>query len=142
MYGPGLAGLFVFLGDVICFRFLILQADWGSRLLDRVIQATSIGAAFWGIAITLLIGMDAKPIVIRLKRVGYYRVVIRYFGESLISCFALLLLSIVMEPLDKLSPSVLSGLWLGAAAWAAATTLRTYLVLAHLLMRVAEGGST
>jgi hypothetical protein len=120
-------------------RLALLNADWGNRLLDRVIQASAMGAAFWGVAITLLIGMDAKPVVIRLKAVGYYKVVVRYFGECLFATFVLLLLSILLEPLSsRLSPELLTGFWLGAAMWTIAATVRSYVVLANILVRASE----
>ncbi len=132
-------GVLSLLGNSLLFKFVVLDADWGNRLLDRVIQVSSVGAAFWGVAITLLIGMENRPVVVRLRKLGYYKVVVRYFGESLFASFVLLFLSVLLEPLTKLfSASALSGLWMGAGAWAIASTFRTYSVLTNLLIRTAE----
>jgi hypothetical protein len=57
---------------------LVAHPDWGNRLLDRVIQSASVGVAFWGIAITLFIGMESKTIVVTLRKLGYFGVVVRY----------------------------------------------------------------
>jgi hypothetical protein len=139
MHTPVVLGGLVFVSQVSWVKFALLEASWGNRLLDRVIQASAVGTAFWGVAITLLIGMDAKPVVARLKAVGYYKVVVRYFGECLLATFALLLLSILMEPLsNRVSPELLSGFWLGTAIWAVAATVRSYVVLANLLLRATE----
>jgi hypothetical protein len=139
IYSPIVLGGFVFCSQFWWMRLALLNADWGNRLLDRVIQASAMGAAFWGVAITLLIGMDAKPVVIRLKAVGYYKVVVRYFGECLFATFVLLLLSILLEPLSsRLSPELLTGFWLGAAMWTIAATVRSYVVLANILVRASE----
>ena len=139
MYSPFVIGGLVFFSHLWWFRFSLLEASWGNRLLDRVIQASAMGAAFWGVAITLLIGMDAKPVVIRLKSVGYYKIVVRYFGESLFATFVLLLLSLSLEPLSsRISPQLLTGFWLGAAGWAITATVRSYVVLANILVRASE----
>ncbi|HXA78702.1 MAG TPA: hypothetical protein VNV41_16325 [Candidatus Acidoferrales bacterium] len=139
VYSPVVFGGFGFFMQLWWLKFSLLDASWGNRLLDRVIQASAMGTAFWGVAITLLIGMDAKPVVIRLKAVGYYKIVVRYFGECLFATFVLLLLSILLEPLSsRVSPVLLTGFWLGAATWAIATTVRSYVVLANILVRAAE----
>jgi hypothetical protein len=115
------------------------HAEWGNRLLDRVIQATAVGVAFWGIAITLLIGLESKPVVIRLKKVGYFVLVVRYFAESLFACVALLFLSVVLEPLSKLGyTELLSSIWFSLGAWSVITTLRTYVVWTKIISRSAQ----
>ena len=107
-------------------------------MLDRVIQASAVGVAFWGIAITLLIGMDAKSVIQRLRKVGYYNLVVKYFGESLFACFSLLTFSVLLEPLiRKFGLGILSSVWIGVGVWTVATTLRTYFVLTDLLLRTA-----
>jgi hypothetical protein len=108
-------------------------------MLDRVIQASVVVTAFWGIAITLLMGIDAKPVISRLKRIGYYRFVVQYFEESLFASLFLLLVTIVLEPLSrKVSPIALTSVWLGAGVWALLTAVRTYAVLGSLLTRASE----
>lgn len=125
--------------EAFWLRTLLFRADWSNRLLDRVIQASVVGVAFWGIAITLLIGMDAKSLIVRLKRVGYYKLLVSYLGESLFACFVILLLSVVLEPLNGvIKPIILSSLWFGAGAWAAATTFRTFIILIRLLSQAAD----
>jgi hypothetical protein len=129
----------VFTGEIAWLRVLLFQSDWSDRLLDHVIQVSAVGAAFWGVAITLLIGMDSKRIVGRLRRTGYYRLVVQYFGESLFATFSLMLLSVLVEPLAQWAPPVLlSGLWLGSGVWAITTTVRTYAILTNLLMRAGD----
>jgi hypothetical protein len=139
MYSPLVLGGLVFFSQLWWLKFSLLEASWGNRLLDRVVQASAMGAAFWGVAITLLIGMDAKPIVTRLKAVGYYRIVVRYFGECLFATFMLLLFSVLLEPFsNRISSQLLTGFWLGAAIWTIAATVRSYVVLANILVRSAE----
>jgi hypothetical protein len=114
--GHEFVGGIVLVSEVWAVKFVLLAASWGNPLLDRVIQASGMGSAFGGIAITLLIGLDTKPVVIRLKAVGYYKVVVRYFGECLFATFILLLCSILMEPLSgHASPVLLSAslVWSG-----------------------------
>jgi hypothetical protein len=138
-YAPIVIGGIVSAFESWEFKFVFLDASWGNRLLDRVIQASAMGAAFWGVAITLLIAMDAKVVVVRLKTVGYYKIVVRYFGECLFATFALLLLSMLIEPLsDRVPPALLSALWFGAAVWVVLATVRSYVVLTNLLLRGAE----
>ncbi len=105
-------------------------------MLDRVVSTASVGVMFWGIAVTLLIGLEDKRIVQRLKRVGEYSTIVWYFFESLFACLALLVLSILLEPLNTPgSATLLSGLWLGACVWAATTVVRTFVILMGILIR-------
>ena len=139
LYTPLALGAIMFVSEFCEVKFALLNAPWGNRLLDRVIQASAIGTAFWSVAITLLIALDSKPVVIRLKSGGYYKIVVRNLGECVLVMFVLLLLSIVMEPLsNQFSPVLLSACWFGAAVWAVAAAVRSYVVLADVLLRVAE----
>jgi hypothetical protein len=137
-YGPLASGMLGFLVNNFWFRFTLLDhPDWGNRLLDRVIQATSVGVAFWGIAITLFIGMESRPLIENLKRLGYFRVVVRYFCEALFATFLLLSLSVLLEPLTRqLSPMMLSSVWIALGVWALVTTFRTYTVFSKILARI------
>jgi hypothetical protein len=137
-FGPLAVGALAFLANSCWFHFVVLEhPDWGNRLLDRVIQAASVGVAFWGIAITLLIGMESKPIVQTLKKLDYFGVVVRYFFEALFATFLLLALSVLFEPLCmRVSTSTLSSVWIALGLWALLTTLRTYVVLAKILVRM------
>jgi hypothetical protein len=138
-YGPFLAGVLLFLANLMWLELSVSDAEWGNRMLDRVIQASVVFVAFWGIAITLLMGIDTKPIIGRLKRLGYYRTVVRYFEESLFASLFLLLVTILLEPLcKKLSPVAISAVWVGAGVWALLTTVRTYAVLGSLLAHASE----
>jgi len=138
-YGPLLAGVLLFLANVTSLDLSVSDAEWGNRMLDRVIQASVVFVAFWGIAITLLMGMDAKPVIGRLKRLGYFRTVVHYFEESLFASLVLLLVTILLEPLSKkLSPVAVSSIWVGAGVWALLTTVRTYAVLGSLLVHASE----
>jgi hypothetical protein len=137
-YGPLALGVLTVIGNTVVLRFALLDhPDWGNRLLDRVIQAASVGVAFWGIAITLFIGMESKPIVETLRQLGYFGLIVRYFSEALIATFLLLSLSVLLEPLSKqLPPIELSSLWLAFGVWSLATTVRTYVLLTKILTRM------
>lgn len=137
-YSPIALGVLSFLANTLWFRFALLNhPEWGNRLLDRVIQAASVGVAFWGIAITLFIGMESRPIVENLKRLGYFRVVVRYFCEALFATFLLLSLSVLLEPLSRqLSPTTLSSLWIAVGVWTLVATFRTYTILSKILTRI------
>ena len=138
-YGPAFGGLLLFLVNLVWVGLSTSNAEWGNRLLDRVIQASAVGVAFWGIAITLLMGMDAKPVIGHLKRLGHYRIVVHYFEESLFSSLSLLFITILLEPLSKkVSPVAMSSFWLGSGAWALLATARTYAVLGRLLSHSSE----
>jgi len=68
-----IGALLSFLANSFWIHFALMDhAEWGNRLLDRVIQATAVGVAFWGIAITLLIMLETKPIVVELKKINYF----------------------------------------------------------------------
>ena len=137
-YGPIAAGAACFLANSVWLRFVLTdQQDWTNRLIDRVIQATSVGVAFWGIAVTLFIGMESKPIVITLKKLGYFSLVVRYFCESLYATFLLLLLSVLLEPLSRhLWPMGWSSMWVALGVWCLLTTARTFLTLTRVLFRM------
>jgi hypothetical protein len=137
-FGPVVVAVIGFFANVVWLRFdLMAHAEWSNRLIDRVIQATSVSAAFWGVAITLLIGMQFQPILITIKRLGYFRLLVRYLSETLFASVWLLLLSVLFEPLSKrFSPIILSSLWLGLGIWALLTALRSYSALIKLLARM------
>ena len=137
-YSPLALGALGFLGNTFWFRFALLDhPEWANRLLDRVIQAASVGVAFWGIAITLFIGMESKPIVETLRKLGYFGMVVRYFCEALFATFLLLALSVLLEPLSaQLSAVTLSSAWIALGIWALLTTLRTYVMLTKILIRM------
>jgi hypothetical protein len=85
-YVPIILGVLAGLVNSAWIGFVLTNhLDWGNRFLDRVIQATSVGVAFWGIATTLFIGMESKPVVGMLRRLGYFGIAIRYFSETLIA---------------------------------------------------------
>lgn len=133
-----MAAALCFLVNFGWLHFIVADhPDWGNRLLDRVIQAASVGVAFWGIAITLLVGMESKPIISDLKRIGYLRLMVQYFSEALFVTFLLLVISVFLEPLSKeFSGLALTSLWLAAGAWALFATLRSYVALAKTLSRM------
>jgi hypothetical protein len=138
-FGPVLAGVSFFFANLLWLGLSVTEAEWGNRLLDRVIQASVVLAAFWGIAITLLMGMDSKPVIGHLKRLRYYRTLVHYFEESLFASLFLLLVTILIEPLSKkISPTGLSSVWIGAGVWALLTAVRTYAVLGGLLVHASE----
>jgi hypothetical protein len=139
-YSGYVAALFSFFVNFAWLHFALLDhADWGNRLLDRIIQATAVGVAFWGIAITLLIGLESKPIIIELKRIDYFRMVVQYFAESLFACLALLFVSVLLEPLSrKLSGELVSSIWLALGVWALFATIRTYVIWTRIISRSAQ----
>ena len=139
--GSGIIGaLLCFLANSFWLHFALMDhAEWGNRLLDRVIQATAVGVAFWGIAITLLIALETKPIVVQLKKIDYFRLVVQYFAESLFACLGLLIVSVVLEPLSrKVSSEFVSSVWLSIGVWAFVATVRTYVVWTKIISRSAQ----
>ncbi len=104
-----------------------------------MIQASAVGAAFWGLTLTLLIMIESKPIVVNLKRVRYFRFVVEYFAESLFACVFLLISSVAIEPLSKkASPELLTSIWMAFVVWVLFSSLRSYRVLTHILYRASE----
>ncbi|HET8922082.1 MAG TPA: hypothetical protein VFN26_03695 [Candidatus Acidoferrum sp.] len=135
-FGPTIAGVLFFLANLTWVGRSVYGAEWGNRLLDRVVQVSAVGVAFWGIAITLLMGMDTKPVIGHLRRLDYYRTVIYYFEESLFASLSLLVTTALLEPLSRrFSPVAMTSVWLGAGVWALLTAVRTYAVLGSLLAR-------
>ena len=135
-FGPIACGMMFFAVDSLWLRIGILDSDWGGRLIDRVIQASVTGVAFWGVAITLLLGMDSKRIVVRLKRANYFILMVRYFSESLFACLLTVILSVILEPLLKHAD--LTGIWLATCLWALLAVARTFVILSSLLIRSAS----
>lgn len=120
-------------------QFLVIEGEVGQRLVDRVVQASSVGVAFWGIALTLLIGMEAKRIVQRLKKVHYYSLVVAYFTHALFASLVLLVASVSIEVvMGLLDPQLVSSIWLGLSLLALISVGRAYVVLAKILARMAD----
>lgn len=137
-YGPLGVSIAAFVANTWWFRFALLDhGDWANRLLDRTIQATSVGVAFWGVAITLFLGMDAKPVLLRLKELGYFKFIVRYFSEALFAALTLLLISVLFEPLWQITSRVaLSSTWVAIGFWALTTTVRSFSILTKMLVRI------
>lgn len=130
----------MFLSNAVWLHFSLTEhGEWYNRLLDRVIQATAVGAAFWGLTLTLLIMLESKPVILSLKKERYLSFVVKYFAESLFACVFLLISSVAIEPLSKkASPELLTSIWMALVTWSLFSSLRSYLVLTQILYRSSE----
>jgi hypothetical protein len=130
----------VFVSNTTWLHFILTKhGDWYNRLLDRMIQASAVGAAFWGLTLTLLIMIESKSIVVNLKRIRYFRFVVEYFAESLFTCVFLLISCVAIEPLSKrIWPEMLTSVWAAFVVWSLLSSMRSYLVLTQILYRASE----
>jgi hypothetical protein len=134
--GPLLLGLLFFGMNLLWWQYALKDTDVTKSLLDRVVQASSVFVGFWGIAITLLLGMNDNQLVRHLRSTGYYIAIVKYFGEGFLASLVMLALSIVLDPFATIiSRLLLSSAWIGVAVWALLTTLRSYVIFTKLITK-------
>lgn len=134
--GPVIVGILAIFTDLRWLHLNIIHQTWTDNLLNRVITAAAIVLTFWGIAVTLLIAMESRQTIVRLKRLGFYVRVVQYFSEGFVASFILLILSILLQPVSG-GPreSLWSASWFGCAIWATLAAVRSYLIFSRLLQQ-------
>jgi hypothetical protein len=145
LYPYGLA-LALGLGSLFTPKLSILSAPRTGKILDDVLILSAIALGFWGTAATLLLAIDDRSIVRRLKRGQHFRTLVGYSFEAIASQAALAILTVVASGFsDHLAAAAKLGrlfeaLWIASLGAAAGATFRGYHVLAKVLRIAASEG--
>lgn len=117
----------------------VLDARQSGKILDDVLGITAVGLGFWSTAATLLLAVEHKSLIRRLKKGPHFRVLVGYIFAAITSLAASMTLTLlgiffgdginVRPRLDHLF--ALS--WLAGLVVALASTFRAYYVLSKIL---------
>jgi hypothetical protein len=120
----------------------LFTASWRDALLEKVIAAFGILAAYLLTAIALLPALEDKSIVRKLKAWGYFSWFVDFMREALWSAGALIILSFAFVPLaEGTAPShlsqlkaFLSDIWWGLLVFATASIHRVTRLLIKFIL--------
>ena len=125
-------------------RLSVLDARQASRILDDVVFIAAIGLGFWSTAATLLLAVEHKSLIRKLKKGPHFRLMVGYVFAAITSLAFALTLSLLGI---LLGDSIKARSWpdrLFAFSWSAAlavaltATFRAYYILSKVLKMVAS----
>lgn len=118
----------------------ILNSSWKDSLLNKVVAACAIFVAYLLTAATIIPAIEDKTIVQKLRDWGYFGYIIGYLRQAIWSSGALLLISILVDPVPKTLTSshsfdrVFSALWWALLALTISTVVRATRLLMKMLL--------
>jgi hypothetical protein len=124
----------------------ILKTCQGAKTLDNVFTVSAVALGFWATAATLLLAVEEKSIVKKLKRGPHFRLLVGYV-LSAITWQALLMASTLAvtafsESITQkaLLSRVITACWIAVLAAGVLTTFRAYHCLGRILKAAASEG--
>lgn len=136
---PYVAGVAAGLASVVSHRLSILDTRQSSEILKNVFQLTAVGLGFWSTSATLLLAVEHKSLMKRLKKGPHFRILVGYIFAA-ITCLALLLTVTLLGMFlgDKIKlyahmATVFACSWFAVLVIAVATTFRAYYILSQVL---------
>jgi hypothetical protein len=117
----------------------VLAARQSTRILDEVTQLSAVGLGFWSASATLLLAIEQKSIVRRLRKGPHFRVLVGYIFAAMTWLAVLLGTTLVGVFFgERISTThglsrVFSSFWLFALVSAGLVTIRAYYVLSKVL---------
>ncbi|MGD0921112.1 MAG: hypothetical protein ABSA70_05020 [Terriglobia bacterium] len=133
-----LAGL-VALIALVANRWSVLNAQQSAKILDSVVQLSAIGLGFWSASATLLLAIEQKSIVRRLKKGPHFRVLVGYIFAAITWLAILLAFTLVAvffgEPIRTAYAirRIFPAMWLYFLLAALLVTIRAYYILSKVL---------
>lgn len=106
-----------FITVFFCPYLWLLQATWKDSLIDKVVAACAILAAYLLTAATILPAIDEKSIVRKLREWRYYTYILRYISRAAWAAGLLLLLSLSCIPFTESLNSHVRFNQIFSAAW-------------------------
>jgi len=145
---PYILGVVAATASLATHHLSVLDARQSSKILDDVLAITAVGLAFWSTGATLLLAVEQKSLVRRLKKGPHFRVLVGYIFAALTWLAVLLGLTLLGSFFgDEIRSKALIGpsfacLWFAALVVALATTFRAYQVLSRVLTVAAADEET
>lgn len=131
----GVAGI----ASLATHHLSVLDAHQSSKILDNIFGITAVGLGFWGTAATLLLAVEHKSLIRRLKKGPHFRLLVGYIFAAITWLAVLMALSLLGTFFgEKIKAIPLLNYWF-AATWFAAmvialtATFRAYHILSKVL---------
>jgi hypothetical protein len=131
----GLAGV----ASLASHGLSVLDARQSSKILDDVLGMTAVGLGFWSTGAMLLLAVEHKSLIRKLKKGPHFRVLVGYIFAAITSLavsMTLTLTGIFLGDGIRVRPKLddLFALsWLVGLVVALASTLRAYYILSKVL---------
>jgi hypothetical protein len=124
----------------------VLDARQSSKILDNILGITAVGLGFWSTAATLLLAVEHKSLIQRLKKGPHFRLLVGYVFAA-ISWLAVLMtltmLGIFFGDEIKAAAHVsrwFVAVWFAVLVAALTATFRAYYILSKVLKIAAADG--
>jgi hypothetical protein len=118
----------------------ILNSTWKDSLLNKVVAACAIFVAYLLTAATIIPAIEDKVILSKLRSWGYFRYIVDYLRQAIWSSGALLLISILIDPVPRtitggaLFDRVFSAVWWALLLMSIGTVVRATRLLMKMLL--------
>jgi hypothetical protein len=125
-------------------HFSVLDARQSSKIFDDIVAISAIGLGFWSTAATLLLAVEHKSLMRRLKKGPHFRLMIGYVFAAITWLGIILMLTLVGIFLgDRIAvrPKLdrfYAFAWSTAAVVALTATFRAYHILSKILKLAAS----
>jgi hypothetical protein len=117
----------------------VLDAHQSAKILDDVLGIAAVGLGFWSTSATLLLAVEHKSLIRRLKKGPHFRILVGYIFAAITWLAVILTFTLMgiffgdgIRSRNFLAVSF-AGVWLAALVIALATTFRAYYVLSKVL---------
>ena len=136
---PYVLGVLIALANFAGNWWSVLSARQSGKILDDVFAMSGVGLGFWSTAATLLLAVEQKPLVRKLKKGPHFRVMVGYVFAAITWLAVLLTLTLVGVFLGEEIRSAsyasrfFTFIWLLALVVAVSATFRAYHILSKVL---------
>jgi len=120
-------------------RLSVLDAKQSAKILDDVLGIGAVGLGFWSTSATLLLAVEHKSLIQRLKKGPHFRVLVGYIFTAITWLAVILTATLIgiffgegIKSHEFLAVPF-ACVWFGALVIALATTFRAYFVLSKVL---------
>jgi len=136
---PYALGVLAGLTSLASHRLSVLDAVQSSKILNNVLGISAVGLGFWSTAATLLLAVEHKSLIRRLKKGPHFRILVGYIFAAITWLAVLMALTLLGTFFAEKIRSTLSlnhwfgTLWLAALVVALTATFRAYYILSKVL---------
>jgi hypothetical protein len=117
----------------------VLDADQSSKILNDILGISAVGLGFWSTAATLLLAVEHKSLIRRLKKGPHFRILVGYIFAAIKWLAVLMTLTLLGTFFgDRIRSAASLNLWFGSL-WLAVlvigltATFRAYHILSKVL---------
>jgi hypothetical protein len=136
---PYILGALAGTASLVSGHLSVLEAQQSAKILDEVLGIAAVGLGFWSTAATLLLAVEHKSLIHRLKKGPHFRVLVGYIFAA-ITWLAIVMTFTLLGVFfgdgiksNHLLAVSFACLWLGTLVIALAATFRAYYVLSKVL---------